>query len=141
MKGWRLGMSREIRALDIAELGEVGRFLADGFGAPADAEFASVEVLAWKFFDPRGGPNVPRGHVAREEGRIVGFVGICPGTFHVAGESGREVSTLHGVDWLSGGGGEEYGCLLVPAWPSRDRDRLCARRERRRAPRDRGRRL
>jgi hypothetical protein len=105
-------MVREIHPLGVDDLADVGQFLAEGFRAPADAEFASADVLRWKFFDPRGGPEVPRAYVAREDGRIVGFVGISPGTFHVSGQPDREITTLHGIDWLSGGGRTNTGAYL-----------------------------
>lgn len=104
-------MSRDIREFGLGDIAEVGRFLVEGFGT-ANGGFASKDVLTWKYFDPRGGSEGMRGFVAREEGRVVGFVGICPGTFHVAGDVGREVSTLHMVDWLAEKGQGNVGAYL-----------------------------
>jgi hypothetical protein len=106
-------MARHITPLRSEEIPEVGRFLTEGFGTPPVAAFAAPEVLAWKYFDPRGGPDVPRGFVARDDGRLVGFVGICTGTFHVAGDPGREVSTLHGADWFASKDAPNTGAYLM----------------------------
>ncbi len=94
-------MPREITPIAIGDIPEVASFLAHGFGMASDSIFARPEFLRWKFFDPRDGSQGPRGYVSREDGRIIGFVGICPGTFHVASDAAREVPTLHMVDWLA----------------------------------------
>jgi hypothetical protein len=99
-------MSIEIGPLRRDELDPLSRFLAAGFGAPADARFAAPDVLRWKFLDP--GPfdaevGAVRSWVARGgNGALVGHVGIWPTRFTIAGPDGppRRVGTLHLLDWL-----------------------------------------
>ena len=52
-------MARTVTDLLPEEIPEVSRFLVEGFKAPPDATFAAPDVLHWKYFDPRGGPEVP----------------------------------------------------------------------------------
>jgi hypothetical protein len=106
-------MARTVTDLLPEEIPEVSRFLVEGFEAPPDATFAAPDVLHWKYFDPRGGPAVPRGFVAREGGRIIGFGAICPGTFHLGGDPAFEVTTMHGIDWLAEKEHRNTGALLI----------------------------
>ena len=71
--GVRIGgsMGPEIERLRPEDLAELGRFLAEGFGTAADAEFAAADVLRWKYLDPIGEDDGPRSLVARHEGRTV----------------------------------------------------------------------
>jgi hypothetical protein len=106
-------MSHDIRPLEPDDLPALSRFLIAGFHAPDDAPFAAPDLLRWKFFDPRGGDEGPRSFVAREGGRIVGHVGICPGTFRGPGLPAGGVSTLHMIDWLSERRGTAIGAYLM----------------------------
>jgi hypothetical protein len=94
-------MAREITNFAPEEVAEVSRFLIENFGAPENAAFAAPDVLRWKYFDRRAHLDVPRGFVARQEGRLVCFGGICTSSFHVGGDKDFEVSTMHGIDWIS----------------------------------------
>ncbi len=60
-----------------------------------------------------GGDDGPRSFVAREGGRIVGHVGICPGAFRGPGLPEGGVSTLHMIDWLSERRGAAIGAYLM----------------------------
>ena len=112
LRGFSPVMCRQIKPLEPGEVAEVGAFLARGFGLPPGVESVRPEFMTWKFFDPRVESDGPRGYVSRVAGRIVGFIGVCPSTFHVAGEPGREVSTLHLVDWLAEKGQANAGAYL-----------------------------
>lgn len=89
-------MTYDVRPLTADDLAELSRFLTAGFHAPADAPFASPEVLRWKYL--RDGE--PLSHVARDEaGAIVGHLGTCRTRFQGRG-IGTPVETLHMIDWL-----------------------------------------
>lgn len=105
-------MCRQIRSLDPGEVAGVSEFLSRGFGLSPEIESLRPDFLTWKFFDPIGDATGPRGHLSWVDGRIVGFVGVCPRSFQVAGEPGREVSTLHLVDWLADPGQANAGAHL-----------------------------
>ena len=78
----------EIHGLVESDLPELGEFLIKGFHAPLDATFAAVDVLRWKYLDPRGAEagDLPRSYLAkdRETGRIVGHVEFAPADFTAA---------------------------------------------------------
>ncbi len=113
----RLMAHHEIHPLTSSDLAELGEFLIKGFHASLDATFAAVDVLRWKYLDPRGAEagDLPRSYLAkdRETGRIVGHVGICPGRFHGGGLPAEGVSTLHMIDWLTSEEGKGAGGLLM----------------------------
>lgn len=109
-------MTRDIQPLCQEDLPELSRFLTAGFHAPAGADFASPEVLRWKYLEPiEGSPRTgtavpdngmtgaPRSYVARDEsGRLIGHIGICRTAFEgqaIAADGGR-VATIHIIDWL-----------------------------------------
>jgi hypothetical protein len=94
-------MAIDIRPLEIGDVPVLSQFLTNGFHTPPDADFAAPDVLRWKYFEPRGDRDAPRSLVALEDGRIVCHAGLWQGWFHIAGEPGRRVSTLHGIDWIS----------------------------------------
>lgn len=103
-------MPREIQPLQPEEVDELSRFLTSGFGAPADAVFASPEVLHWKYFDPFAVDFGPRSFIVRDAGPIVGHLGLCPSHFNV-GQS--QVPTLHMIDWLGAKGNPGVGASLL----------------------------
>jgi hypothetical protein len=106
-------MSRSVSPLTVAELPELSRFLTTGFHVAPDADFASIDVLRWKYLDPNAftetkpadplGRDAPRSYVARDHtGQIIGHLGLCRTTFEgesLSHHSGR-VSTIHIIDWL-----------------------------------------
>jgi hypothetical protein len=106
-------MTREIEPLRPDDIPELSRFLTAGFHTAPDADFAAPDVLRWKYFDPRGGGDVPRSYVAREGGRIIGHLGVCTGSFLGRAVPGGEVSTLHMIDWLSAQRGSSIGAHLM----------------------------
>jgi hypothetical protein len=113
-------MTLEIRPLRPDDLTDLSRFLAEGFGAPAGADFAAPDVLRWKYLDPiaidvgGGGGEAPRSFVACEGGgRIVGHVGACPTAFEGPGLPPRGVSTLHMIDWLGSREHRSVGTALM----------------------------
>lgn len=110
-------MTHDLRPTTPDDLPELGRFLAAGFGAPAGAAFAAVDVLRWKYFDPRGDDagDAPRSYLARDAatGAVVGHVGVCPGKFRGAGLPPEGVATLHMIDWLTSAAGAGVGATLM----------------------------
>lgn len=108
-----LAMPPEIRVLEPGDLPELGRFLAAGFGAAADADFAAVDVLRWKYLEPIVGVPEPRSFVACAGGRIVGHAGVCPTVFEGAGLPAEGVSTLHLIDWLGSPEHRSVGSRLM----------------------------
>lgn len=106
-------MSAEIRPTHLDELAELSQFLTQGFHAPAEAAFAAPDVLRWKYFDPRGGLDVPRSYIAVEDRQIVGHLGLATGAFMGDAVVAGEVPTLHMVDWLSGRRGSSVGAQLM----------------------------
>ncbi|MFO0910518.1 MAG: hypothetical protein U0794_19595 [Isosphaeraceae bacterium] len=110
-------MPHAIRPLTPDDLPALSRFLTTGFHAPADAPFAAIDVLRWKYFDPRGAEagSAPRSLVGCDEasGEIVGHVGICPARWHGPGLSDEGVSTLHMIDWLASAAGAGVGAQLM----------------------------
>jgi hypothetical protein len=110
-------MPHDIRPLTRADLPELSRFLTNGFQAPADAVFAAVDVLGWKYLDPRGDEagDAPRGLLARnaESGVLLGHVGVCPSRWHGGGLPAEGVSTLHMMDWLASEAGAGVGATLM----------------------------
>jgi hypothetical protein len=93
-------MSVEIRPIQRDDVPELSRFLVTGFDAAPDAEFASPDVLLWKYFDPIDEDRAPRCFVAEENGQIVACIGLSLVRF-VAGQPPRLVTASHGFDWLA----------------------------------------
>ncbi len=99
-------MNPEIRPLSESDLADLSRFLTAGFQAPADASFAAVDVLRWKYLEPtragsQGGSR-PHSFLARDPtGCVVGHIGICRTAFEgdVLGPATR-IETIHIIDWL-----------------------------------------
>jgi hypothetical protein len=100
------------------DLPELSRFLTRGFGTSADADFATAEVLSWKYLEPGSleaadhhavslstGVDLylPRSFLARDiAGRIIGHLGICRTAFEgqALAACGGHLSTIHIIDWL-----------------------------------------
>lgn len=98
-------MAPDIRPLHSDDLEALSRFLASGFGAAADADFAAPEVLRWKYLESTGESQepAPRSYLARDEsGAIVGHLGFCPTAFtgSTIDAPGGRVPALHMIDWL-----------------------------------------
>jgi hypothetical protein len=91
---------RQIVPLSVQDVPELGRFLAEGFQAPPNAEFAAPDVLRWKYLEPWGLDDGPRSYLVWIDGRIVGHVGCAVTRWRVAGEPDTAVPTLHMMDWL-----------------------------------------
>jgi hypothetical protein len=122
-------MTRDIRPLTSEDVPELSRFLTTGFHAQPEAEFATPEVLYWKYLAPTDneisasalkapattnqhvvhtqdrerGINCPRSFVARDErGQVIGHIGICHTAFEgrAIQACGGRVPTIHIIDWL-----------------------------------------
>jgi hypothetical protein len=110
-------MPHDVRPTTPDDLPELSRFLTTGFHAASDAAFAALDVLRWKYFDPRGADagDAPRSYLARDPatGQVVGHVGVCPGRFRGPGVRADGVSTLHMIDWLATGAGTGAGATLM----------------------------
>jgi hypothetical protein len=104
-------MARDIQTLTLKDIPELSRFLTAGFHTPPDANFATPEVLRWKYLDPVTAKlqasdepsndhlqstgdthdegamvdvdfTAPLSFIARDEtGRIVGHLGLCRTAF------------------------------------------------------------
>lgn len=107
-------MSVEIRPLADADLPALSGFLTAGFHTPPDAEFASADVLRWKYLESQGDASepAPRSLVAVDAGAIVGHVGYVPSTF-VGPDMAQPVPTLHMIDWLGSAGHRSVGASLM----------------------------
>jgi hypothetical protein len=132
-------MTRAIDPLTPDDIPELSRFLASGFHAPPEADFAAPEVLRWKYLGPGAGTEVgagspsadpppaepggdgagsdaPRSYVARDEaGRIIGHLGLCRTAFEgraLAG-AGGSVPTIHIIDWLGSPAHRAVGMSLM----------------------------
>ena len=105
-------MARDIRPLTSDDISELSRFLTAGFHAPPEADYASPEVLRWKYLEPEepgnaeiddGGSMAPRSYLARDEtGAIIGHLGLCRTAFEgqAIASDGGQASTIHIIDWL-----------------------------------------
>jgi hypothetical protein len=108
-------MTREICPLAIQDLCDLGRFLIAGFHAAPDADFAALDVLRWKYLEPRGEEDeAPRSYLARKEGgHIIGHVGICRTAFEGDAIPGGRITTLHMIDWLGSAEHRSVGASLM----------------------------
>ena len=108
-------MTREICPLALQDLSDLGRFLIAGFHAAPDADFAALEVLRWKYLEPRGEDDeAPRSYLAREEGgHVIGHVGICRTVFEGDAIPGGHITTLHMIDWLGSAEHRSVGASLM----------------------------
>jgi hypothetical protein len=117
-------MSRNIRPLTLDDLPELSRFLAAGFHAPPEADFATPRVLQWKYLEPlqfiahqenpQGG--APRSYVACDDtGRIIGHIGICRTAFEgpATAVMGGQVATIHIIDWIGSPDHRAIGMTLM----------------------------
>ncbi|MDG3007769.1 acetyltransferase [Paludisphaera mucosa] len=108
-------MTVSIRPLAAGDLEALGRFLTSGFQTPADAEFAAVDVLRWKYLESQGdvAEPAPRSLVAVDEaGAIVGHVGFVPTAFAGPGLP-APVPALHMIDWLGSREHRSLGASLM----------------------------
>ncbi len=111
--GRSMHMACSLTSLAPDDLPELSRFLTVGFHAPADADFAAIDVLRWKYLETydstndevnsRDGSGAPNSYVARDEaGQIIGHLGLCRTAFEgqaLAPQDGQ-VPTIHIIDWL-----------------------------------------
>lgn len=108
-------MPHDIRPTAEDDLPELSRFLIEGFHAPADAPFAALDVLRWKYFDPI--EDEPRSYIGRdtETGGIVGHLGVWRSRFHGRGFGlpAEGIATLHMIDWLSAKTAVGVGAALM----------------------------
>ena len=123
-------MARDIRPLCPKDLPELSQFLAAGFQAWPDADFAAPAVLRWKYLEPlgfrssinsesgtwstdqslqdqsidsRGCCHAPLSYIAvSESGKIVGHLGLCRTCFQGKGLTtpSGQIGTMHIIDWL-----------------------------------------
>jgi hypothetical protein len=99
-------------------LPKLSELLATGFQAAERrlADFHSLEILDWKYFAPRGGPDVPRSLVSTKDEKIVTHIGLVPTTFETTDPAFPPVSALHMIDWISSpSAGPAASALLMNA--------------------------
>jgi hypothetical protein len=120
-----------ISPLSPVDLPELSRFLTTGFGTLPDADFATPEVLYWKYLEPEVPDSVDEHHssmttgstshlppslLARDkDGQIVGHLGVCRTAFEgqaLANNNGR-LSTIHIIDWLGSPWHRSVGVSLM----------------------------
>lgn len=136
-------MARDIRPLCSKDLPELSQFLAAGFQARPDADFAAPAVLRWKYLEPIGfGSSIssesdtwstnqslqdqsidspgcchaPLSYVAiSESGRIAGHLGLCRTYFEGKGITAPsgQVGTIHIIDWLGSSDHRTIGISLM----------------------------
>jgi hypothetical protein len=94
-------MANGIVVLDASRLPELSALLQSAFPLQPPAEFATPDVLAWKYFDPRLKDDGPRSFVALLDGRIVAHVGYSTTTFVRIGEPSVEIRSMSIIDWYS----------------------------------------
>jgi hypothetical protein len=120
-----------ISPLSPVDLPELSRFLTTGFGTLLDADFATPDVLYWKYLEP-GVPDsgnehhssistgsalpLPQSLLARDkDGQIIGHLGLCRTAFEgqaLANYNGR-LSTIHIIDWLGSPQHRSVGVSLL----------------------------
>ena len=120
-----------ISPLSPVDLPELSRFLTTGFGTSPNADFATPDVLHWKYLEP-GVPDsgnehhdttstssrshLPQSLLARDkDGRIVGHLGVCRTAFEgqaLANYNGQ-LSTIHIIDWLGSPQHRSVGITLM----------------------------
>jgi hypothetical protein len=98
----------DIRLLEPGDLANLNCFLAAGFGTSTDAEFASLDVLRWKYIDT---DCSYKALVALDCDKIVGFVGVDL-TRLVLGCSSEQVTAGQGIDWLASKSNVAVGVLV-----------------------------
>jgi hypothetical protein len=98
----------EIRSLEPGDLANLNRFLTAGFGASTDAEFASLEVLRWKYCDS---DSSYKALVALDRDQMVGFVGVDL-TRLVLERSSEQVTAGQGIDWLASKSNVAVGLMV-----------------------------
>jgi hypothetical protein len=91
----------EIVALDASRLPELSAFLRSAFPLQPAAEFATPDILEWKYFDPRLRNDGPRSVVALVDGRIVAHVGYSTTAFLRMGEPSVQIDAISLIDWYS----------------------------------------
>ena len=103
-------MTTQIRPLGQHEIPALSSFLRSGFKSQPDEDYASEDVLRWKYFDNRGEPSCSRSLVVIDENRITGHMGLCPMSFHLSDESSIHTASI--IDWL-GTPGKSNGLRLL----------------------------
>jgi len=93
-------MSVKICSIQPDDLSKLSQFLITGFNAKPGAEFAKLDVLAWKYLDPVGEADYSRCFVAVDAGQIVACIGLSK-TRLVVNPPPRLIAASHGFDWLS----------------------------------------
>ena len=105
-------MAREIRPLTADDIPALSQFLTTGFHTPPEADYATPDVLHWKYIEPHvrdreeaedTGLTAPRSFIACDENRtIIGHLGLCRTAFEgqALNVHGGRVSTIHIIDWL-----------------------------------------
>jgi hypothetical protein len=132
-------MARDIQPLTEADLLELSQFLIAGFHAEQEADFATPDVLRWKYLEPLerisapgnrhdddkeqdldatadANSNAPRSYVARNTaGPIIGHLGLCRTAFEgrAITTHGGQVTTIHIIDWLGSPDHRAVGMSLM----------------------------
>jgi hypothetical protein len=109
-------MTPLIRPLQLDDLDDLSRFLTAGFHAAPDADFASPEVLRWKYLESWDDNHNqgPRSFLARDEaGAVIGHIGISLTAFEGVAIPGGRIATLHMLDWLGSAGYRSVGVSLM----------------------------
>jgi hypothetical protein len=100
-------------ALEPDLIPQLSEFLATGFPQQPVEDFASPEVLRWKYFDLHDADKGPRSFVALAEGKIVAHAGYCTTSFQRMGQPAFEIPAVSMIDWYSLPSHRPMGALLM----------------------------
>ncbi len=129
-------MSSSFRATTLDDLDAIRAFLGEIFEVGPGAAFLSPGMLNWKYWEPRGDWDGPRGYLLEQGGAIVAHAGVWPlavgpGTGNLRGaqlidwgasrqSSGAGISLLMKLtrkfDFMIGIGGTEATRKILPAF-------------------------
>jgi hypothetical protein len=104
---------QSITPLSEADLPDLRRFLISGFRVEEGATCFNANVLHWKYLAKLGNIEGPRSLIARQNGQIVGHIGLCPREWVVRGQDQTRVSTVHFMDWLASPDCPSAGLMLM----------------------------
>ena len=118
-------MTRAVRPLTPDDLPELSQFLTEGFHLPGAADFATTDVLRWKYLPGDTVPDFKRGSLGSEgplsylardaSGRIIGHLGLCRTAFEgrALNSQGGPIPTIHIIDWLGSPAHRAVGISLM----------------------------
>jgi hypothetical protein len=101
-------MSASFRPTTPDDRPRLAAMLSDVFGSPQDSSLLAPNVMAWKYWEPRGDWPDPRSFVIERDGAFTAHVAIWPADFGPSGPHG-----VHMIDWGAARGSPGAGMTLV----------------------------